>query len=208
MEPLKSGSYPADMVAYVGKRLPRFSKEESLMVKGSFDFIGVNYYTANYATDVPCKTNSLSYTTDSCVNVSSYRNGVPIGKKSGSSWLYVYPRGIEDLLLYTKYKFDDPVIYITENGVSELNTGSVSLEDNLRVDYYHDHLSYLRNAMAIGVNVKGFFAWSLLDNFEWGSGYTVRFGLVFIDYKDRLKRYPKKSANWFKDFLGSVNHTA
>ncbi|XP_043816954.1 beta-glucosidase 13 isoform X1 [Manihot esculenta] len=208
MEPLKSGSYPIDMVKLVGKRLPTFSEKEASLVEGSFDFIGVNYYTANYAKDVPCKNNSFSYLTDSCVNVSSCRNGVPIGNKSGSSWLYVYPRGIQDLLLYTKYKFDDPVIYITENGVSELNTGSVSLEDNLRVDYYREHLSYLENAMAIGVNVKGFFAWSLLDNFEWNYGYTVRFGLIFIDYKDGLKRHPKKSANWFKDFLAPGNHTA
>ncbi|KAF2319351.1 hypothetical protein GH714_014968 [Hevea brasiliensis] len=205
MEPLKSGSYPVDMVYYVGKRLPKFSEKEASMVKGSFDFIGVNYYTASYANDIPCKTHSPSFTTDSCANVSTHRNGVPIGEKSGSSWLYVYPRGIQDVLLYTKYKFDDPVIYITENGVSEVNTGSVSLEDNQRVDYYHDHLSYVKNAIAIGVNVKGYFAWSLLDNFEWSSGYSVRFGLIFIDYKDGLKRLnePKeKSHNLFYGILG------
>ncbi|XP_058006870.1 beta-glucosidase 15-like isoform X2 [Hevea brasiliensis] len=207
MEPLKSGLYPVDMVKFVGKRLPKFSKKEALMVKGSFDFIGINYYSANYASDIPCTTQNVSYFTDPCVNISTHRNGIPIGKKGGSFWLYIYPRGILDLLLYTKHKFDDPVIYITENGVSEVNTGSVSLKDKLRVNYHRDHLSFLQNAMEIGVNVKGYFAWSLLDNFEWSSGYTVRFGLVFVDYKDGLKRYPKKSANWFRKFLGSGNHT-
>ncbi|KAF2303097.1 hypothetical protein GH714_013770 [Hevea brasiliensis] len=102
MEPLKSGTYPADMVAHVGKRLPNFSKEESLMVKGSFDFIGLNYYTSKYGFDVPCKTEYLSYTTDSCAQSTAERNGIPIGPATGSDWLYVYPRGILDLLLYTK----------------------------------------------------------------------------------------------------------
>ena len=67
MEPLKSGSYPTDMVNYVKKRLPEFSMDESLMVKGSYDFIGINYYTSQYAIDVPCKSENMSSYTDSCV---------------------------------------------------------------------------------------------------------------------------------------------
>ncbi|XP_020532858.1 beta-glucosidase 13 isoform X2 [Jatropha curcas] len=117
MEPLKSGSYPVDMVTHVGKRLPQFSAEQSLMVKGSFDFIGLNYYTSKYATDVPCKSENLSFSTDSCVKITTERNGIPIGPKTASDWLYVYPRGIQELLLYTKYKFNNPAIYITENGM-------------------------------------------------------------------------------------------
>ncbi|XP_058006869.1 beta-glucosidase 12 [Hevea brasiliensis] len=207
MEPLNSGSYPADMVAYVGKRLPQFSEEESLMVKGSFDFIGLNYYTAKYAADVPCQTENLSYTTDFCALCAPDRNGIPIGPKSGSDWLYVYPRGIQDVLLYTKNKFNDPVIYITENGVSDIDTDTVGLEDNSRVDYFNDHLSFIQKAIMKGVKVKGYFGWSLLDNFEWDDGYEVRFGMVYVDYKDGLKRYLKKSAMWFKEFLHSGNHT-
>ncbi|XP_021626387.1 beta-glucosidase 12 [Manihot esculenta] len=201
MEPLKSGSYPADMVAYVGKRLPRFSKEESQMVKGSFDFIGVNYYTSKYAFDVPCKTENLSYTTDSCAQSTTERNGIPIGPKTGSDWLYVYPRGILDLLLYTKNKFNDLIIYITENGVGELNTDRIIVEDNYRIRYFNDHLSFLNKAIMKGVKVKGYFGWSLLDNFEWEDGYKVRFGMVYVDYKNGLKRDLKKSAKWFKKFL-------
>ncbi|KAL5760558.1 hypothetical protein ACOSQ2_019396 [Xanthoceras sorbifolium] len=203
LEPLKSGSYPADMVNIVRERMPRFTRDQSLMVQGSFDFLGLNYYTSNYATDVPCKKNhnNQSYLTDSCVNLTTERNGIPIGPKAASDWLYVYPEGIRDLLLYTKNKLNNPVIYITENGVDEINDGKLLLEDNARIDYYKSHLSYVQSGIMEGVNVRGYFAWSFLDNFEWGDGYTVRFGSVFVDYNDGLKRYTKKSAMWFKDLL-------
>ncbi|XP_058000056.1 beta-glucosidase 16-like [Hevea brasiliensis] len=157
MEPLKSGTYPADMVAHVGKRLPKFSKEESLMVKGSFDFIGLNYYTSKYGFDVPCKTEYLSYTTDSCAQSTAQRNGIPIGPATGSDWPYVYPRGILDLLLYTKNKFNDPIIYITENGVSELDTDWIIVEDDYRIRYFNDHLSFVQKAIKSGVKIKGYF---------------------------------------------------
>ncbi|KAF3449149.1 hypothetical protein FNV43_RR09877 [Rhamnella rubrinervis] len=133
------------------------------------------------------------------------RNGIPIGPKAASDWLYVYPRGILDLLLYTKRKYHNPLIYITENGIDEYNDPILSLEqaliDNQRIDFYHSHLYYLQEAIKDGVNVKGYFAWSLLDNFEWSSGFTVRFGINYVDYKDGLKRHPKLSAHWFKAFL-------
>ncbi|KAL9368133.1 hypothetical protein Peur_039332 [Populus x canadensis] len=117
MEPLKSGRYPVEMANYVQERLPQFYEEQSLMLKGSFDFIGIDYCTSTYASDIPCNTENLSYSTGYCVNLTSKQNGIPIGPQAGSSeWLYAYPKGIEDLLLHTKYKFDDPVIYITENG--------------------------------------------------------------------------------------------
>ncbi|KAG5139443.1 hypothetical protein JHK84_033211 [Glycine max] len=122
-----------------------------------------------------------------------------------SNWLYVYPRGFRDVLLYTKKKYNNPLIYITENGINEYDDSSLSLEESLldiyRIDYHYRHLFYLQEAIKNGVNVKGYFAWSLLDNFEWHLGYTVRFGMNFIDYKNDLKRYSKLSALWFKDFL-------
>ncbi|CAK7339252.1 unnamed protein product [Dovyalis caffra] len=206
MNPLTNGDYPHTMRSFVGDRLPRFSKEQSKMIKGSFDFLGLNYYTTNYAAYMPLSNDvNASYLTDSRANLSSERNGVPIGPKAASSWLYVYPRGIRDLLLYVKKEYNDPLIYITENGVDEFNNGSLTLKealvDNMRVEYYYQHLSFLQKAIKDGVNVKGYFAWSLLDNFEWISGYTVRFGINYVDYKDGLKRYPKLSAHWFKSFL-------
>ncbi|KAF4369156.1 hypothetical protein G4B88_020934 [Cannabis sativa] len=153
------------------QRLPKFTKEEAKVVKGSFDFVGLNYYTTSYAAYAHLPNNSFpSYNTDSRTNVTTERNGVSIGPKAASPWLRVYPLGIYNILQYTKEKYNNPLIYITENGKD-------------------------------GVKVKGYFAWSLLDNYEWISGYTVRFGINFVDYKDHQKRYPKLSAHWFKNFL-------
>ncbi|KAB1209600.1 Beta-glucosidase 12 [Morella rubra] len=206
LDPLTFGDYPHSMRSLVGNRLPKFTKEESKMVKGSFDFIGLNYYTALYAAYAPhINSGNKSYLTDALVNQTTERNGILIGPAAASVWLHVYPKGIRDLLLYTKEKYHNPKIYITENGIDELNNATLSLKEALidtqRIKYYHSHLWYLRSAMKDGVNVKGYFAWSLLDNFEWSTGYTVRFGINYVDYKNGLKRHPKLSAHWFKNFL-------
>ncbi|XP_068338324.1 beta-glucosidase 13-like, partial [Pyrus communis] len=125
--------------------------------------------------------------------------------QTASDWLYVYPKGVHDLLLYIKEKYNDPLIYITENGVSEFNDPKLSLEEALndtnRVDFYYRHLCYVQAAIKNGSKVKGYIAWSLLDNFEWEIGYAVRFGINYVDYNNGLKRYPKLSAHWFKSFL-------
>uniref|UniRef100_A0A2N9G7W5 Beta-glucosidase n=1 Tax=Fagus sylvatica TaxID=28930 RepID=A0A2N9G7W5_FAGSY len=197
------------MRSLVKNRLPKFTKEQSKLVKGSFDFIGLNYYTANYAAYAP-QPNGLkaSYLTDASANLSTARNGIPIGAPAASSWLFVYPSGFRDLLLYVKTKYHNPLIYITENGIDEFNNATLTLEealvDNHRVEYYHSHLWNLLSAIKDGVNVKGYFAWSLLDNFEWGSGYTVRFGINFVDYKNGLKRHPKLSAPLVQEFPQEV----
>ncbi|XP_058073489.1 beta-glucosidase 12-like [Magnolia sinica] len=206
LHPVTYGNYPRNMRSNAGNRLPKFTKEQSKMLKGAYDFIGINYYTSNYVIDLPRSNNSTSYLTDQHVNTTVVRNGIPIGPKTGASWLYVYPQGIRDLLVYVKEKYKHPVIYITENGVGELNNNTLplkeALQDNMRVDYHNKHLFFLAKAIKMdGVDVRGYFAWSLLDNFEWADGYTVRFGLNYVDFKDGLKRYPKKSAIWFRNFL-------
>ncbi|XP_061355852.1 beta-glucosidase 24-like [Gastrolobium bilobum] len=206
MEPLTIGDYPSSMRSLVGSRLPKFSTYQGRLVKGSFDFIGLNYYTSYYATNASELSQTRpSYLTDSLVILSHERNGIPIGPKTASEWLFVYPKGIREMLLYTKTKYNNPLIYITENGMDEFNDSTLSLEEALadtpRIDYYYNHLYYLQIAIKDGVNVKGYFAWSLIDNFEWCFGYTVRFGIIFVDYKNGLKRHPKMSAIWFRNFL-------
>ncbi|KAL1095015.1 hypothetical protein V6Z11_D06G128900, partial [Gossypium hirsutum] len=206
MKPITIGNYPHTMRSLLGNRLPKFDKMQSKILKGSFDFLGLNYYTAIYAAYAP-KPNvgKPSYLTDARTSLSSYHNGIPIGPMTGTKWIYMYPRGIRDLLLYTKEKYGNPLIYITENGVGDTENASFpskeALNDKGRIEYHRRHLSSLQTAIKDGVNVKGYFAWSLLDNFEWASGYTVRFGFNFVDYKNGLKRYPKLSAQWLKNFL-------
>ncbi|XP_061342184.1 non-cyanogenic beta-glucosidase-like [Gastrolobium bilobum] len=206
MEPLTKGDYPKEMRALVGRRLPTFSTEQAALVKGSFDFIGLNYYSSNYVFDVPPSNGLPSYLTDSLANSSFERNGIPLGLKApGSVWIYFYPKGLRDLLLYTKIKYNNPVVYINENGMNEFNDPTLTLEESLldtyRIDYYYRHFFYLRWAIEDGAKVKGYFAWSFLDCYEWFNGFTSRFGLNFVDYKDGLKRYPKVSAQWYANFL-------
>ena len=207
MDPVTHGRYPHSMQSLVQNRLPKFTKEQSKMLKGSFDFLGVNYYTAYYAANAPPpNARNPNYTTDYRANLLTERNGVPIGPETPSDWLHVYPRGIRELLLYIKRMYKDPLIYITENGIDESNDPKLPLKDalvdNQRIDYYDRHFDYLHTAIfKDGVNVKGFFAWSLFDNFEWELGYTVRFGINYVDFKNGMKRYSKLSGCWFKNFL-------
>ncbi|XP_048426094.1 beta-glucosidase 12-like isoform X2 [Pyrus x bretschneideri] len=212
MDPLTHGDYPQTMRAIVGERLPSFTKEQSELLSGSYDFIGLNYYSARYASDASynCSDNP-SYVTDPRVNVTTELDGVPIGPQAASDWLYVYPKGIQDLLLHTKEKYNDPLIYITENGVDEFNDPTLplpeALNDTNRIAYYNRHLCYVQAAIKNGTNVKGYFAWSVLDNFEWSDGYTVRFGIIYVDYES-LQRSSKSSTYWFQSFLKkSSNNT-
>ncbi|ONH96078.1 hypothetical protein PRUPE_7G106100 [Prunus persica] len=212
MDPLTYGDYPPSMRSIVKERLPKFTDEESKLLKGSYDFIGINYYSARYASkghEFISAHHDYSYLTDPHVNVTTELNGVPIGPQAASDWLYVYPKGIYDLLSYTKNKYNDPIIYITENGVDEFNDPKIppeqALNDTNRTDFYYHHLCYLHKAMSEGAKVKGYFAWSLVDNFEWNDGYTVRFGIVYVDYRNGtanyLARHLKSSAVWFQNFL-------
>ncbi|POO00086.1 Glycoside hydrolase [Trema orientale] len=194
------------MRSLVGNRLPKFSDEESRVVKGSIDFLGVNYYSARFAEDAITHSSSFefSYSTDNHVNLTTEKDGIPIGEPTEIKWLYIYPVGIEELALYIKRKYKNPPMYITENGIVDSNSSSLlkdALNDSLRIKYHHNHLSYLLNAIEAGADVRGYYAWSFLDNFEWEYGYTIRFGITYIDYKNKLQRYLKKSALWFKEFL-------
>ncbi|XP_011624566.1 beta-glucosidase 24 [Amborella trichopoda] len=208
LDPLTRGDYPPIMREYIGERLPRFTKEESEILRGSYDFLGINYYTAQYAAHIPYVGPSVpkSQSQDSRVSLSVVRNGIPIGPKAASSWLYVYPEGIKELLLHVKKKYNDPIIYITENGVDEhdmkMDPFLQCLNDTMRVDYHRQHISFLLEALREGVKLKGYFMWSLMDNFEWENGYTVRFGIYYVDFMDNAKRYPKSSAHWIAGFLG------
>jgi beta-glucosidase len=115
----------------------------------------------------------------------------------------IYAKGLTELLLQLKAEYDLPPIYITENGMAaadRLEDGEV--RDTVRVDYVRTHLDALKAAMDQGVDVRGYFLWSLLDNFEWNSGYTKRFGIVYVDYATQ-QRIPKASALWYRDFIAS-----
>ncbi|KAF8378640.1 hypothetical protein HHK36_029989 [Tetracentron sinense] len=203
LHPIVYGEYPRTMQEIVGKRLPKFSTEEVKMVKGSMDFVGINQYTAYYMYDPQQpQPNVTDYQMDWNVGFAYDRKGVPIGPKAYSYWLYDVPWGMYKALTYVKERYQNPTVILSENGMDD--PGNVTfpnaLHDTTRINFYKGYLTQLKKAVDDGANVVGYFAWSLLDNFEWRSGYTSRFGIVYVDYEN-LARYPKMSAYWFKQLL-------
>ncbi|XBI73738.1 hypothetical protein VPH35_067422 [Triticum aestivum] len=203
LDPLLNGQYPKTMQDIVKERLPSFTPEQSKLVKGSVDYIGINQYTATYMADQPMPQQPpTSYSSDWHVQYIFQRNGVPIGQKANSNWLYIVPTGMYGCVNYIREKYNNPTIIISENGMDQPAnlTREEFLHDASRVEFYKTYLAELKKAIDDGANVVGYFAWSLLDNFEWLSGYTSKFGIVYVDFTT-LKRYPKDSAYWFKKML-------
>ncbi|EPS65044.1 hypothetical protein M569_09734, partial [Genlisea aurea] len=199
MEPLIHGDYPSSMRTRVGNRLPRFSPLQSRLLKGSFDFIGINHYTTHYVSE------STNLTADAQADsgANSSATLIPL-LQANSAWLAIVPHGIRSLMNYIKHKYHNPTIIITENGMDDpdgpLRDG---LNDTKRIKFHRDYLTNLLAAIKEdGCDVRGYFVWSFLDDWEWSDGFTSRFGLHFVDYDDGdLKRYPKESAKWFRKFL-------
>ncbi|KAL6867359.1 hypothetical protein ACP4OV_015383 [Aristida adscensionis] len=212
-DPFFFGDYPESMRVRVGDRLPKFSADEAALVKGSLDFMGINHYTSYYTTHnntiSTIITRLLLHDTlaDSGTFSVPFKNGKPIGDRANSLWLYIVPWGMRSLMNYVKERYNNPLVYITENGMDDSNIPLLtskenSLKDDKRIKYHRDYLTNLAASInEDGCNVRGYFAWSLLDNWEWTAGYTSRFGLYFVDYRDGLKRYPKNSVQWFKRML-------
>ncbi|ESQ30336.1 hypothetical protein EUTSA_v10011400mg [Eutrema salsugineum] len=209
LDPLVYGDYPRIMKTIVGDRLPKFTRQESALVKGSLDFLGLNYYVTQYATDappsIPTQPNVL---TDPRVTIGFYRNGVPIGVQA-PSFVY-YPPGFRQILNYIKNKYKNPLTYITENGVADLDLGNLTLANALadkgRIQNHCSHLSCLKCSIEDGCNVAGYFAWSLMDNYEFGNGYTLRFGMNWVNFTNPAHRREKASGKWFSKFIGNNNN--
>ncbi|EFJ31443.1 hypothetical protein SELMODRAFT_408050 [Selaginella moellendorffii] len=196
------GDYPQSMRLYVGDRLPAFTVEESRDLRNSMDFVGLNHYTSRYTQDNPSPSNVRpGYESDSHTHFLTERNGISIGGTTGT-WIYVVPWGLYNILNHVKENYNNPPIFITENGglvilvtgflrsnfpglvdVADSNTFSDRfIKDDARVQFYESYLTRLQQAIANGVDVRGYYAWSLLDNWEWDSGFSQRFGLYYVDY--------------------------
>ncbi|OAY44743.1 cyanogenic beta-glucosidase [Manihot esculenta] len=208
MDPLTYGRYPRTVQDLVGDRLLKFTYKETQLLRGSYDFLGLQYYTSYYAKpNAPIDPDYIRYKTDSHIIETPFDyEGNPIGPPAYSPWFYVFPKGIRHLLNYTKDIYNNPVIYITENGVDRYNDKNQTIEevinDQFRIDYYKEHMwNALGSLKNYSVNLKGYFAWSYLDNFEWNIGYTSRFGLYYVNRSENLTRVPKNSAGWFSTFL-------
>jgi beta-glucosidase len=117
-------------------------------------------------------------------------------------WI-IEPEALNETLLDVKNQYGSPVVYITEGGCAYNDEPGQDgrIHDQRRIRYYERYLTQVKKAMDAGVDVRGYFAWSFLDNFEWGEGYDPRFGLVYVDFKHGLKRIPKDSYYWYRELI-------
>ncbi|CAI5987908.1 unnamed protein product [Closterium sp. NIES-65] len=213
LHPIFFGAYPPAMRHYVGPRLPSFSPLQAASLKGSVDFVGLNHYTSRYIAHADAREGGekgrlWSYFDDQHVTVHVERDGRLIGQQAASPWLYEVPWGFQKLLMHITTTYGAPPIYITENGLDEGDDPSLPLHvatsDPHRIRYYHAYLSHLLRAIRQGADVRGYMAWSWMDNFEWQMGNSRRFGLVHVDRTRGLKRTPKASALWWQGLLSGM----
>ncbi|KAJ8709809.1 hypothetical protein PYW08_009813 [Mythimna loreyi] len=178
--------------------LPDFTEEEKVFVRGTADFFGVNHYTAYLVTAAKRVTDSpMPSIMDEFDNVMFPDDSWPA---AASPWLTLAPNSIYNALSYLRNLYNDPIFYITENGWSTAKDRD--LFDDDRVQYYRASMESLLNCLDDGIRLKGYMAWSLMDNFEWSAGYTQLFGLYHVNFSDPARtRTPKKSAFVYKHII-------
>ena len=202
-DPIYFGDYPKVMRERLGERLPEFSKEDREMILGSSDFFGLNHYSTLMASNSKEGEDSKNEVygnggvfEDQLVNLTLD----PKWTLTDMKWPVV-PWGCEKLLKWIQSRYNNPLIYITENGcASKDETENGEIKDDFRLTYIKSYLEACSNAITSGVQLKGYFVWSLLDNFEWAHGYSKRFGIHYVDYVTG-ERFPKNSAKWYKSLI-------
>ncbi|XP_023665732.2 lactase/phlorizin hydrolase [Paramormyrops kingsleyae] len=177
-------------------RLPEFTPYEIERIKGTYDYFGFNHYTTVLAFKVDYH-NLQHYDADRGAGTIADRSWLD----SGSTWLKVTPPGFRKILNFIKEEYGNPPIYITENGISE--RGPVDLNDTHRINYYKHYINQALKAKLLdGVDIKGFTAWTLMDNLEWATGFAERFGLFYVNRSDpTLPRVPKASAAYYTSII-------
>ena len=181
IEGITKKSYPAEALAGLSSHLPSGWQDDMALIGQKLDWLGVNYYTRHTTGHAPG------------TPWPSLRDVPGDLPKTQMGW-EIYPAGLQDFLTrMAKDYVGDLPIYVTENGMANadvIEDGAVN--DEIREEYLFAHLAATKAAIAEGANVKGFFYWSLLDNYEWAEGYEKRFGLVHVDF-ETLERLPKSS---------------
>jgi beta-glucosidase len=189
VDALLRGEYPADILEHLAADAPQTQAGDAQLIAQPLDFLGVNYYHP-----------IISSVTRP---FSPARDGANV---TDMGW-EVAPARFTDLLVRLDREYDLPPLFITENGAAYRDTvvdGCVQDED--RRAYIESHVRAIADAIERGVDVRGYFVWSLLDNFEWAAGYTKRFGIYYVDYASQA-RILKRSGAWYKSFAAAFNRT-
>jgi beta-glucosidase len=197
LDPLFRGRYPEDAVAdrvrwghLAGDELPFVQAGDLRAIAAPLDFLGVNYYSRVVVRAGP-------EGRPEAVAV------VPREELSDMGW-EVYPQGLHDTLVRLARDYRPPKIYVTENGMAcpDVPDTGGPIADERRIAYLRGHVAAAHRALADGAPLRGYFVWSLLDNFEWGHGYAMKFGLYAVD-RTTHQRVAKKSASWFRDVVAA-----
>ncbi len=191
LDPVIHGRYPEELKEIFGEAWPDFPQADLDLIRQPIDFLGINYYTRSVTCDDP---------TALPVRAGRVRQARHVYTET--DW-EVYPPGLTNTLAWVKENYGDLPLYVTENGSAFYDPPTVNgseLSDPLRVEYLRTHLLAAHDAIKKGVNLRGYFAWSLLDNFEWSHGYSKRFGIVHVDFATQ-RRTPKASARLYSEVI-------
>jgi beta-glucosidase len=188
-EPIFKGVYPAKLMEWLGPTAPKVMDGDLNLIHQPLDFLGINYYRGV----------EVKFDPDGGILKCGIRHlSAPMNGYTDMGW-GIYPSGLHSVLLKLKGRYDNPKVFVTENGCAAPDSldQNGSIRDWQRVDYLRAHLSAAHEAIQEGANLQGYFHWSFMDNFEWAHGYSQRFGLVYIDFSTR-KRIPKDSFKWYQ----------
>ncbi len=183
MDPLFKGAYPPDVLDALGANAPRVQDDDLKAIATAMDFLGINYYSGTVVS--------------ADASWEAARGGVAVTEMGWE----IYPDGLTELLLRLHRDYAVPPLYVKENGGAfkdQVVDGQV--HDSDRVAYIASHIAAVGDALDRGVRMAGYMVWSLLDNFEWASGFEKRFGIVHVDYATQ-RRTMKDSAHWYRAFL-------
>jgi beta-glucosidase len=195
LDPIFKGKYPEDMLEAWSERMPEIHDGDLETISAPIDFLGVNNYT------------SPLVAADESGGRSQIVRRADVDR-TDMGW-EVVPDGLHDLLVRLDREYGPPAIYVTENGCAyaDVRGHDGQVEDPERQAYLDAYIGAAGRAIAAGVPLRGYFTWSMLDNFEWAWGYWKRFGLVYIDYHT-LERVPKGSFYWYRDYIATQRERA
>lgn len=185
LDPLFRRQYPQDILEWLGDLFPKPEPGDLDCIGAPLDFLGVNYYSRTVVRHDP------NFPLIQAVQIQ------PEGMEYSQMW-EIYPQGMYDLLMRVWREYRPAYIIVTENGIPVADAPDLDgrIRDERRIRYLRDHLVEVHHALTDGVPLRGYFVWSLLDNFEWAHGYSMRFGLVYVDYVTQ-QRTVKDSGRWY-----------
>lgn len=193
LDPVFKGRYPESLMTWIGKMAPEIKDGDMAAINEPIDFLGVNYYFGQI----------VSFSPHGLLKLTSEPNIDPGWGMTKKGW-GICPSQLTELLVHLKQEYNNPPLFITENGtaIGEPADADGFVDDQGRINYLRAHFQAAHKAIDKGVDLRGYYVWSLMDNFEWAEGFDLRFGMIHVDFDSpKRKRTPKASYNWYRDVI-------